>query len=107
MKLSSEVVEKICGMDHLSGKERTERLGCCEKIASQIARVQRAIQIAEEEHAATMKKFDGEIEAIRVGCRHEFTKYFPDASGNNDSFSECQVCGAEVGKSKLQGLDRP
>lgn len=35
-------------------------------------------------------------EVLKAACTHapEFTKYHPDPSGNNDSWTECLVCGA-------------
>jgi hypothetical protein len=30
----------------------------------------------------------------QLECKHEHTTYYPDASGNNDSWDECNFCGA-------------
>ena len=34
--------------------------------------------------------------AIQASCPHASTTYYPDPSGNNDSSTVCNVCGAEV-----------
>lgn len=102
MKLSSEVVEKICGMDHLSGKERTKRLAACEKVARAVCSVERTIDSVIREHEANIEKLKKDLVDARGMCRHDFTKYHADPAGGSDSFNECLVCGAEVGKSKLK-----
>jgi hypothetical protein len=30
---------------------------------------------------------------IQLKCKHKKETYIPDASGNNDSYYECQTCG--------------
>lgn len=34
--------------------------------------------------------------AFQNTCLHTNTQYVPDASGNNDSYTECLECGMEV-----------
>jgi len=34
--------------------------------------------------------------AFQITCLHKNTKYVPDASGNNDSYTECIECGKEL-----------
>lgn len=36
------------------------------------------------------------IKDLRKKCKHEVTKYHPDASGNNDSWTECLICGTTL-----------
>lgn len=36
------------------------------------------------------------IKLIRDGCRHEDTTYYADPSGNNDSYTQCNICGANL-----------
>lgn len=33
--------------------------------------------------------------SIRLMCDHSETEYIPDASGNNDSYHVCLICGLE------------
>lgn len=42
------------------------------------------------------KNYAAEEVAIQKRCSHWFTKYRGDPSGNNDSHTECLICGAEV-----------
>ena len=37
-------------------------------------------------------------------CEHEVTKYYPDPSGNNDSHTDCLICGKEVDRDTYRGL---
>ena len=43
----------------------------------------------------TNKKFDTLINEARKLCDHSETKYVADASGNNDSYYVCLICGLE------------
>ncbi len=46
-----------------------------------------------------MSKIDAEsvkIRNVKKTCKHELTKYYPDASGNNDSWTECSICGTTL-----------
>ena len=47
-------------------------------------------------HNATIKELDKQLITVRKKCQHIGTEYYPDASGNNDSWTECKWCGAEV-----------
>ncbi len=47
---------------------------------------------AEKDFQIAKKIYDYNIALIREDCKHEKTKFFPDPSGNNDSFIECQIC---------------
>lgn len=39
------------------------------------------------------------VSAIRHhNCQHTITTYYPDASGNNDSFTKCDICGITMRK---------
>ena len=42
---------------------------------------------------------------VRESCTHPLTTYHPDASGNNDSHTECDICGVEVGRHGIRGYD--
>lgn len=37
-----------------------------------------------------------DVAEIRKSCTHPTTTYFPDPSGNNDSYTQCDVCGVET-----------
>lgn len=49
------------------------------------------------------KQYDSDIKIIQTrkkliqdSCTHLATKYWPDASGNNDSTTQCLICGKEI-----------
>lgn len=37
-----------------------------------------------------------ELHDAQLTCKHEKTTYYPDPSGNNDSWTECNICGKEL-----------
>ncbi len=37
-----------------------------------------------------------DVAEVRKSCTHPTTTYFPDPSGNNDSYTQCDVCGLEI-----------
>lgn len=42
------------------------------------------------------KAIETDISDLRKTCKHRMKKYHGDASGNNDSWYECEHCGAPV-----------
>ena len=40
-----------------------------------------------------LSRLDEKLKLFRKTCNHENTKYVPDASGNNDSYTICEICG--------------
>jgi len=44
--------------------------------------------------AKAIKTKEGEMRALQKTCDHPLTQFYPDASGGNDSETECKVCGA-------------
>jgi len=55
-------------------------------------------KIAEEKkrHDKAMAVLNATLAGIRSRCPHPDVTYYPDASGNNDSFEVCELCGAEA-----------
>lgn len=49
-----------------------------------------------ERHADDWEAFRLDVRALQSACSHLRTTYHPDASGNNDSWTECLECGAPV-----------
>lgn len=47
-------------------------------------------------HKNEVSAIRSRISELRKSCGHEDTTYYPDASGNNDSYTECNICGSEV-----------
>lgn len=44
-------------------------------------------------HDAELKRLRGKWVALAGRCPHHEATYYPDASGNNDSETICDVCG--------------
>ncbi len=42
------------------------------------------------------QKLQKEKLLIQKECKHYSKTYYPDASGNNDSYTECDVCGKRI-----------
>lgn len=49
----------------------------------------------EKEYKDSLKKINSNISIIQKSCQHQDKEYFPDPSGNSDSFEECKICGAQ------------
>lgn len=47
-----------------------------------------------EAASSTLDSLRKSLRAIQQQCKHPVTKRHPDASGNNDSQDECEICGA-------------
>jgi len=65
-------------------------------IRHEVQRISEERSLTEAEHKVVLKGLDEQLAAVRAKCPHIETSYFPDASGNNDSYYQCKWCGAEV-----------
>lgn len=45
---------------------------------------------------STVNKVKREIKELQKKCPHRHTERHPDPSGNNDSWTECKDCGADL-----------
>jgi hypothetical protein len=43
-----------------------------------------------------MKKLNEARRIVQLECPHYLTTYYPDPSGNNDSSTQCDICGKEL-----------
>lgn len=43
-----------------------------------------------------MKDIEFALSQLKFKCPHITTKYYPDASGNNDSYTKCEDCGGSI-----------
>lgn len=55
-----------------------------------------ALAALEKEFEAKREILRQELRAAQKICKHEHTTYHPDPSGNNDSYTECDVCGKYI-----------
>lgn len=69
-----------------------------------VRNIKSAIHRADEEYRKAQDAFnkakriyDGTISDLQQRCPHINTEYTPDASGNNDSSTDCLDCGKYLG----------
>jgi hypothetical protein len=61
-----------------------------------IASIKKEKQMEMERHEKAMKDLDAKIKGVQGICRHLARTYYPDPSGNNDSYYECDHCGRSL-----------
>lgn len=74
-------------------------------ITKDIRRFHEDIAKAQKQYEATKQQLQSQLKACQKDCPHFLTTYYPDASGNNDSWTECDICGAEVRRTEIGGYD--
>jgi hypothetical protein len=52
-----------------------------------------ALEKAEKRHDKVCDKLEARRKLFQATCPHKNVEYVPDASGNNDSYHECNDCG--------------
>ena len=77
-----------------------DRLGEVRSIKSSVAAIKKRMLQERNKHEATMQSLNKDLAAIRNECPHISTTYHPDASGNNDSITECNHCGKQAKRLK-------
>ena len=55
-----------------------------------------AIEALDKEYKAKKDFLKEKLREEQKKCKHSKTTFHPDPSGNNDSFTECDVCGKEI-----------
>lgn len=65
-------------------------------IATGIQQLKRELKVLETVYDEQKTELRKKIVALQEQCPHPKSTYYPDASGNNDSWSECELCGKEV-----------
>ena len=55
-----------------------------------------ALEKLDAEYSARREILRQNLRAAQAVCEHPKTTYHPDPSGNNDSYTECDVCGQEL-----------
>ena len=66
-----------------------------ESIKSSVAQARDEMTRECQRHDEALRKLNAAISKARECCDHPSRKHHPDPSGNNDSFYECTICGAE------------
>ena len=80
LKVYNQILEYLEGIR----KDRKE-------LYKKLSEASNAYELAKNEIDKDMKK-------LQERCPHINTKYTPDASGNNDSSTDCEDCGAYLGR---------
>ncbi len=52
-----------------------------------------AIEALDEEYKAKRAAIKAKLRDAQQKCTHSKTTYYPDPSGNNDSYWQCDLCG--------------
>jgi len=73
------------------------------EIKQKIQDLELFLEHAEEICQIAKRSINGQIGQIRKECTHTSTKYVPDQSGNNDSYSYCESCGLEAKRFPIKG----
>lgn len=64
-------------------------------IVKAIARQHERMRILDIVCKQEQQQIKEEIKRLQEKCPHPKWQHHPDASGNNDSWNECEVCGYE------------
>jgi hypothetical protein len=59
----------------------------------------------EKEHKSKLANIDAVVRRVQTNCTHPLTTFHPDVSGNNDSHTDCDVCGLELRRHGMVGYD--
>ncbi len=78
--------------------ECVDRIKHTEEIRQLVRNLATRDRNLEDKHRSDIKELKKHKTEIQAKCNHYSTTYYPDASGNNDSYTECDVCGKELRK---------
>ena len=70
------------------------RLDKSVRISKAINRIRQEAQDLRLAHLKKESELHAQLSAIQEDCDHSIQRYHGDASGNNDSYHECLICGA-------------
>lgn len=73
-----------------------EQMAAVKEVEGKVKEVVASIRKANERHAQVIAELESQLTKLRQLCPHDRTTYHPDPSGNSDSHTECDVCGASV-----------
>lgn len=73
----------------------------------EIIELEKESAIAHHVYYNTMKDIWNRVARVQEQCKHVHTTYTPDASGNNDSSTDCDDCGATWSERKQKFVPDP
>ena len=98
MKITEEIINQIlseCESDN-QAKYLAEEIEKIQTICSSIKSLQYKIKSIREEESKRVKKVEDSIRHIQTTCKHQGQTYCGDASGNNESYTICNICEKDV-----------
>lgn len=72
------------------------RINQAEQILNDIDVIHKNQNTIDEQYKRQKQDLNAAITKIQNECPHYDTTYYPDPTGNNDSFYECRLCGKEI-----------
>lgn len=89
-----------------TAKSLSEHIACkhedVQKIIISLQVCRTRLKKLEDIYKQETEQMNQNIRSIQFSCNHELTTYYPDPSGNNDSHTECDICGLEITKKMLK-----
>ena len=76
--------------------EIAEEVDLCEDIRRRVLQNRKLCREEEKRHEENLDELRSQLWDIWIDCPHHLTTYTPDASGNNDSSVDCDICGKEL-----------
>lgn len=73
-----------------------EAIVAAQAVRGDVRRIKRVRVEAEEQFQKQLDTFDARLARVRAACKHESTTYYGDAAGGSDSYTSCNICGAEL-----------
>lgn len=70
------------------------QVSAIEAIKTEVAEIRKQRAELADRHKKEQLVLANSYAAVKRKCQHQLTQYHPDASGNNDSWYECLICGA-------------
>ena len=67
-----------------------------ESVRRQIDKLAGAEKRLRDEFKAKLNDLERDRRSVRQDCSHALYTYYPDPSGNNDSHTTCDICGASI-----------
>ena len=91
--ITLELIKSImAGQDEKSVEYIYQSLKAVEDISLKIKSLDREICAENVRYEQKIKDIKATISEIQSKCPHWTTNYYPDPSGNNDSYTVCKIC---------------
>ena len=93
MKVSKELIDSIL-KDGRDSEHIATIVSKYINMTSELNKLKNELLKNEADFISRKRVIEDKIEKIRLDCRHPTVSRYSDPSGGNDSFHECDVCGA-------------